>query len=81
MYITIDDLKGTTRLSNRMMYLSREHPSKAFIWLPRLSSIPYEITWLHETAEQPPHDHPGYYEVENLGQLPYLLECLTQKRE
>jgi putative hydrolase of the HAD superfamily len=43
--------------------------------------IPYEITWLHETAEQPPRDHSGYYELENLGQLPRLLERITQNRE
>ncbi len=39
--------------------------------------IPYEITWLHETAEQPPRDLAGYYELENLGQLPALLERIT----
>lgn len=43
--------------------------------------IPYEITWLHETAEQPPHNHSGYYELENLGQLPLLLERIAQNRE
>ncbi len=43
--------------------------------------IPYEITWLHETAEKPPRDLRGYYELENLGQLPLLLEQLTQNRE
>ena len=39
--------------------------------------IPYEITWLHETAQEPPRDHSGYYELENLGQLPSLLERIT----
>lgn len=43
--------------------------------------IPYEITWLHETVEPPPRDHSGYYELENLGQLPLLLESITQERE
>jgi putative hydrolase of the HAD superfamily len=43
--------------------------------------IPYEITWLHETAEQPPRNHSGYYELENLGQLPLLLERIAQHRE
>lgn len=43
--------------------------------------IPYEITWLHETAEQPPRDHAGYYQLENLGQLPALLMRVTQNRE
>ncbi len=41
--------------------------------------IPYEITWLHETAEQPPRDLAGYYALENLGQLPALLERITQR--
>jgi putative hydrolase of the HAD superfamily len=40
--------------------------------------IPYEITWLHETAEQPPRGKAGYYELENIGQLPRLLAQLTR---
>lgn len=40
--------------------------------------IPYEITWLHETAEQPPYNHTGYYQLENLGQLPDLLERIMR---
>jgi putative hydrolase of the HAD superfamily len=40
--------------------------------------IPYEITWLHETAEHLPSDHAGSYELENLGQLPPLLERIAQ---
>ena len=43
--------------------------------------IPYEITWVHETAEQPPHDHAGYYQLKNLGQLPPLLERIMQNKE
>jgi putative hydrolase of the HAD superfamily len=35
--------------------------------------IPYEITWLHETAE-PPVGRPGFYQLEQVRQLPALLE-------
>jgi len=38
--------------------------------------IPYQITWLHESAEIPPQDTPGFHQIENLGQLPGLLEQL-----
>jgi len=43
--------------------------------------IPYEITWLHETAEQPPIDQTGYHQLETIGQLPPLLERITQNKE
>jgi putative hydrolase of the HAD superfamily len=42
--------------------------------------IPYEITWLHETAAQPPRDHAGYYELEHMGQLPPLLERINPEQ-
>lgn len=35
--------------------------------------IPYETTWLHEMAE-PPTRQPGFYALEDMGQLPGLLE-------
>ena len=38
--------------------------------------IPYQITWQHESAEIPPRDTPGFHQVENLSQLPGLLERL-----
>lgn len=38
--------------------------------------IPYETTWLHEVAEPPPSDQPGYYQLKHMGQLPALLERL-----
>jgi putative hydrolase of the HAD superfamily len=38
--------------------------------------IPYQITWLHESAEIPAQDTPGFHQIENLGQLPGLLEKL-----
>ncbi len=39
--------------------------------------IPYEITWLHETAE-PPTGRPGFYQLEHVKQLPALLEELER---
>ncbi|HEY5158787.1 MAG TPA: HAD family hydrolase [Anaerolineales bacterium] len=39
--------------------------------------IPYQITWLHESAEIPPQDTPGFHQIENLGRLPGLLEQLA----
>jgi len=38
--------------------------------------IPYQITWLHESAEIPPQDTPGFHQIENLSRLPDLLEQL-----
>lgn len=38
--------------------------------------VPYQLTWLHETADPPPTDHPGYYQLEHVGLLPALLEGL-----
>lgn len=38
--------------------------------------IPYQITWLRESAEIPPQDTPGFHQIENLGRLPGLLEQL-----
>lgn len=40
--------------------------------------IPYETTWLHEMADPPPVGQPGYFRLENMGQLPTLLEKLEQ---
>ncbi|HSF83101.1 MAG TPA: HAD family hydrolase [Anaerolineales bacterium] len=41
--------------------------------------IPCDLTWTHETADPPPADRPGYYQLEHLGQLPALLEQLEQQ--
>jgi putative hydrolase of the HAD superfamily len=38
--------------------------------------VPHDLTWAHETAEPPPADHPGYYEIPHLGLLPELLTTL-----
>jgi putative hydrolase of the HAD superfamily len=38
--------------------------------------VPHSLTWAHEVATAPPADHPGYYEIEHLGQLPALLAAL-----
>lgn len=43
--------------------------------------IPYVMTWVHEAAEPPPPDQPGYYKLEHLGQLPALLEKIDRTRE
>ena len=40
--------------------------------------IPYKITWLHETAEPPANDHAGFYQLKSIGELPSLLERITQ---
>lgn len=40
--------------------------------------IPHQLTWAHEHAEPPALDHPGYYAIEHLGQLPGLLARLEQ---
>ena len=37
--------------------------------------IPYQYTWVHETAELP-IDHSGFYQLQHLGQLLGLLEEL-----
>jgi putative hydrolase of the HAD superfamily len=41
--------------------------------------IPFEITWAHELAEAPADDHPGYYTLKDMGELPGLLDSLSAK--
>jgi len=36
--------------------------------------IPYDLTWEHEHSDPPPKDQPGFYQLEQFGQLPVLLE-------
>lgn len=43
--------------------------------------IPYETTWLHEAADAPAEGHAGYYSLENMGQLPALIEQLEHNEE
>ena len=38
--------------------------------------IPYETTWAHENAAPPSADQPGFYQIENLGELPALIELI-----
>ena len=38
--------------------------------------IPYRVTWAHEVTEPPPVNHPGFYQLEHIGQLPGLLATL-----
>jgi putative hydrolase of the HAD superfamily len=40
--------------------------------------IPFEITWAHEVAEAPAAEHPGYYSLRDLGELPGLLDELSR---
>jgi putative hydrolase of the HAD superfamily len=42
--------------------------------------IPYDLTWLHEQAEPPPPDQPGFYSLEHIGRLPDLLDGLERER-
>jgi putative hydrolase of the HAD superfamily len=41
--------------------------------------IPYQLTWVHERAEKPPGEQPGFYQIEHLGLLPALLERLERE--
>jgi putative hydrolase of the HAD superfamily len=41
--------------------------------------VPYPLTWVHESAERPAAEQPGYYEVEHLGLLPELLERVERQ--
>jgi putative hydrolase of the HAD superfamily len=43
--------------------------------------VPYESTWQHEAATPPAAGRPGYYAIENLGQLPDLLDELEQDHQ
>ena len=36
--------------------------------------IPFEITWLHETAEPPAPDTAGFHELKSIAELPDLLD-------
>ncbi len=41
--------------------------------------VPYQHTWAHEAAEQPPAEQQNYYEVAHLGLLPHLLARLERQ--
>lgn len=36
--------------------------------------IPYPFTWAHEVVDDPPADHPRYFELAHLGLLPALIK-------
>ncbi|MBL8096038.1 MAG: HAD hydrolase-like protein [Anaerolineales bacterium] len=38
--------------------------------------IPHSLTWAHESAEPPPPERPGFFELQHIGQLPPLLARL-----
>lgn len=40
--------------------------------------VPYAITWAHEHVDVPPEQQGRYHELENIGQLPALLEHLKR---
>jgi len=41
--------------------------------------IPYQTTWMHESAEAPVPDTPGFHQIEHLGLLPALLERFEEE--
>jgi putative hydrolase of the HAD superfamily len=41
--------------------------------------VPFEIVWLHEQAETPPADAPGFYELKQFSELPALLARLEAR--
>jgi hypothetical protein len=41
--------------------------------------IPFEITWLHESAETPSADRAGFYELKTFSELPNLIEKLNHQ--
>lgn len=45
----------------------------------RAVHIPYEITWLHETAEPPAHGRAGFFQLTGIDELPSLLERITDQ--
>jgi putative hydrolase of the HAD superfamily len=40
--------------------------------------IPHALTWQHEHADPPQAGHPGFYQLEHVGQLPALLEQIEK---
>jgi len=38
--------------------------------------VPHDLTWQHENSDPPPAGQAGFYQLENIGQLPALLEQL-----
>jgi putative hydrolase of the HAD superfamily len=41
--------------------------------------IPYQLTWSHEVAEPPQEGQAGYYQLEHVGELPWLLERIDTR--
>ena len=41
--------------------------------------IPSDTTWVHEMAEMPSSEKAGFYELENIGELPALLERIEAR--
>jgi putative hydrolase of the HAD superfamily len=43
--------------------------------------IPHELTWQHENSDPPPAEQAGFYQLENIEQMPALLEQLENLAE
>jgi len=41
--------------------------------------VPHEFTWSHESAERPPADRHGFYQLTNIGELPGLIQILERE--
>ncbi len=41
--------------------------------------VPYQLTWKLESAALPPAGTPGFHQIDHLGLLPALLQCLETK--
>ena len=41
--------------------------------------VPYHLTWQHEIVDSMDVEKNGYYELENLGQLPELLTNISSE--
>jgi len=39
--------------------------------------VPSDVLWAHEHVDHPPTDHPRYYELAHIGELPALVRQLT----
>jgi putative hydrolase of the HAD superfamily len=44
----------------------------------RAAHVPYHLTWELEVAE-PPHEHDGYWELDDISQVPALVERLHRE--
>jgi len=74
-------LKKYNITPNRFIMIGNSLPSDILPVLKLGGSavhIPYEITWLHETAEAPSHEPLRYYLSQTIGELPASYKPTTQ---